>query len=125
MGFALAYIFVVFLIIPAIFVGLAVAGPAAIITVFVLCLASIIFVSGVNILQDKKPGLLPAKLQNWDFLPLWLRSLEPWDKLICTPLWIKLQKCRKTTNATGTTEQNSSKTALELTPTTTTGPTAE
>lgn len=34
----------------------------------------------INVLQDKRPKYLPKFLRNWDFLPLWMRSLEPLDR---------------------------------------------
>jgi hypothetical protein len=35
----------------------------------------------INIMQSKLPKYLPVFLQNWNFLPIYLRSLEPYDKL--------------------------------------------
>ncbi|CAL4066567.1 unnamed protein product, partial [Meganyctiphanes norvegica] len=46
----------------------------------VVILVSIIF--AVNILQSKKPLWLPNILRSWDWLPLPLRSLEPYDKIM-------------------------------------------
>ena len=28
----------------------------------------------------------PEKLKNWEFLPLWMRSLEPMDRILCAPM---------------------------------------
>ncbi len=36
----------------------------------------------VNLLQEKRPSLLPSFLRSWNFLPLCLRSLEPMDRVI-------------------------------------------
>ncbi len=36
----------------------------------------------VNVLQERRPSLLPPILRSWNFLPLFLRSLEPLDTLI-------------------------------------------
>merc|ERR1719220_1677535 len=36
----------------------------------------------VTTLQVSHPSYLPSLLQDWTFLPLWLHSLEPWDKAI-------------------------------------------
>lgn len=33
-------------------------------------------------IQKTKPNILPVKVQNWDFLPHYLNSLEPYDKII-------------------------------------------
>jgi len=89
--FAILYIFVVFFITPAAFVGLSIAGPAAIYTVLTLCLLLAVFVTVVNVMQTNKPHLLPGFLGTWDFLPVWVRSLEPWDRAICGPIWLKIQ----------------------------------
>ena len=39
-------------------------------------------VIAINIVQRKRPILLPLWLQNWEFLPLWMHSLDPIDELI-------------------------------------------
>lgn len=36
----------------------------------------------INVMQEKAPKYLPEKLRNWDWLPLWLHSLEPYDKFL-------------------------------------------
>ncbi len=36
----------------------------------------------INLLQDHYPGVLLPFLRTWDFLPLWMRSLEPADGLV-------------------------------------------
>lgn len=42
----------------------------------------VIFLIVVNLLQNKKPFWLPIILRNWNFLPIALRSLEPYDRII-------------------------------------------
>lgn len=42
----------------------------------------IILGATVNILQARRPGCLPRRLQNWEFLPIWMTSLQPLDNLI-------------------------------------------
>ena len=32
--------------------------------------------------QTRKPELLPAKFRTWEFLPVWMRSLEPLDRVV-------------------------------------------
>lgn len=44
----------------------------------------IISIFAINILQRKLPRVLPKKLQSWEFLPRWLRSLEPYDQFFRT-----------------------------------------
>lgn len=53
----------------------------------------IIFVLIVNELQDKRPHWLPNILKTWDFLPLPLRSLDPYDKYFAFFLCCK--SCKK------------------------------
>ena len=42
----------------------------------------VVTISIINIIQSKKASILPVFLQSWMFLPIYLRSLEPYDKLI-------------------------------------------
>ncbi len=51
----------------------------------------------MNILQKNKPNFLPKVLKNWEFLPIWFRSLEPYDKKIFSKMtcFNKLKCCRK------------------------------
>lgn len=61
--FAIVYMIVMFIVLPAVFMGLSFAG-----SVYVIIVASIIcfvflFVSGVNLILKKKPSLLPKFLQ--------------------------------------------------------------
>lgn len=90
--FAVTYIFFAFFIIPGIFLGFSLAGDGVFITFVTLTLLALAFVTIVNVLQKRKPEWLPEKLKNWDFLPRWMRSLEPLDRLICLPLIAQLGK---------------------------------
>ncbi|KAM7398319.1 hypothetical protein PAMA_006298 [Pampus argenteus] len=50
----------------------------------------IIFVAIVNMLQVRRPNCLPIRLQDWDFLPAWMTSLQPLDNLITrVTLWCR------------------------------------
>jgi solute carrier family 34 (sodium-dependent phosphate cotransporter) len=93
--FALAYLAFAFLIIPAIFMGIAFGGPGAIIPVVVLCVLAGLFVAIVNTMQFRCPERLPAKLRDWLWLPEPLRSLRPYDRYIFAPLGAQLGKCCK------------------------------
>ena len=88
--FAPTYLFCMFLLFPLIFVGLAFAGAAAVITVVVLLCLFFGFIIIVNVLQTRKPQWLPEKLRDWEWVPLWMRSLAPMDRVICKPLGDKL-----------------------------------
>ena len=66
------YIFILGLSVAGIAVLFGVIGPTAIVIFFVIV---------TNILQAKKPNWLPSVLRNWDFLPLWMHSLDPIDRV--------------------------------------------
>jgi len=87
--FALVYLFGMFLIFPGVIFLLSLAGTIAIYIVFVPITALLLLVAIVNVLQSRKPKLLPRKLQSWEFLPEPVRSLEPIDRLImsCFKRW--------------------------------------
>ena len=81
--FALAYILTVFLVLPGIFVGLSIAGPVAFFVFFIPALLFGLFVIVVNYMQERKKEYLPIMLHTWEFLPLYMRSLEPIDRVFC------------------------------------------
>ncbi len=91
--FALFYLFTMFLVIPSIFIGLSIAGliPLLVITGLVIALLLIIFT--INIMQFYCKSKLPVKLQNWNYIPKFLRSLEPYDRIICQPINKSIEKC--------------------------------
>jgi len=84
--FALAYLFFAFFLVPLLFMGLSLWGTAPVVIATVLVVMGIIFVGVVNTMQARCVERLPEKLRTWDFLPEYLRSLEPIDRLICMPL---------------------------------------
>jgi len=89
--FALVYLFGMFLVFPGFIFLLSLAGPIVIYVVFVPVAALLLLVTIVNLLQRRKPKLLPTKLQTWEFLPELVRSLEPVDRLVvsCLTRWRK------------------------------------
>ncbi|MAA50186.1 MAG: hypothetical protein CMP83_08425 [Gammaproteobacteria bacterium] len=84
--FALVYLALCFFLLPALFMGLALASSAACVVVAVTFVLVGAFVVVVNTLQARHPGALPSKLRSWDFLPLWMTSLAPIDRVVCAPL---------------------------------------
>lgn len=93
--FAVSYIIVAFFAIPGLFLAFSLAGDAVFITFVTITLVTVGFIFIVNYLQAKKPSLLPDKLKTWEFLPKWMRSLEPMDRLVCLPLIAQLGKLFK------------------------------
>ena len=79
--FAFFYLFILFVVVPGCVFGLSVAGTNVLLGVGLPAFVILIIVAIINILQNKKPNVLPAKLRNWDFMPLPLHSLEPLDRL--------------------------------------------
>ncbi|XP_051892999.1 sodium-dependent phosphate transport protein 2B-like isoform X2 [Pristis pectinata] len=80
--FAVIYLILCFLLLPLIVFGLSVAGWQVLTGVGVPVVAFIIIAIIINIMQRKCPRFLPKVLQTWDFLPIWMHSLEPWDRVI-------------------------------------------
>ncbi|XP_018414871.1 PREDICTED: sodium-dependent phosphate transport protein 2C-like isoform X2 [Nanorana parkeri] len=80
--FAVLYLLVTFLILPLAVFGLSMAGWIVLAGVGGPILVVIVAVLIINVIQKKRPKCLPSFLRNWDFLPTWLHSLAPWDKLL-------------------------------------------
>ncbi|XP_043727401.1 sodium-dependent phosphate transport protein 2B isoform X1 [Cervus elaphus] len=80
--FAIVYLIIFFLVIPLAVFGLSLIGWPVLVGVASPIVLVILLVVVLKILQSFCPGALPQKLRSWAFLPVWMRSLEPWDKLI-------------------------------------------
>jgi sodium-dependent phosphate cotransporter len=85
-----------FFVLPAVVLGLSVAGTITLVVILAPVAIIVTLVVIVSILQRKKPSLLPVVLRNWKFLPLWMRSLEPLDRLISK---CACACCKRSTNA--------------------------
>lgn len=80
--FAWFYLMVMFLVMPGLVFALSMLGTLFL-TITISILLTVFFVVVViNIIQEKRPTALPGKLRNWEFLPEWMHSLDPLDKLI-------------------------------------------
>jgi len=84
--FALWYLFFAFFLIPLIFMGLSLWGTVPLVIAIVIVVSVAAFVLILNVLQARALHLLPVTLHTWDFLPEYLRSLEPLDRAVCMPL---------------------------------------
>ncbi|GAB6031947.1 hypothetical protein CHUAL_010331 [Chamberlinius hualienensis] len=80
--FAILYLFLAFVLLPGAVFALSAAGSIASLAVGIPFLALMVFVIVLNILQQKLPSKLPPLLRNWNFLPKWMHSLEPFDRAI-------------------------------------------
>lgn len=109
--FAVMYLFLMFFVFPAIILGLSIPGWYVMAAVLIPFILLIIIISIIKVLQAKRPQVLPTKLQNWKFLPEWMRSLKPIDNLFqqiykCT--CCKTSCCQKSTNETKSQKQSNS-----------------
>ncbi|KAL1483739.1 hypothetical protein MTO96_032983 [Rhipicephalus appendiculatus] len=80
--FSVLYLLCMFLFFPAAVFGLSMAGMIVFMVVLIPVLLILLAVVAVNILQRKAPHVLPEKLRNWLWLPEWMRSLDPLDRVI-------------------------------------------
>ncbi|RWS16412.1 sodium-dependent phosphate transport protein 2B-like protein [Dinothrombium tinctorium] len=80
--FSILYLVLMFFLIPMFVFLLSLAGKVIFFTVGGIIALFLIIVIAINVIQSKKPSWLPLKLQNWNWLPLWMHSLDPLDGLI-------------------------------------------
>ena len=80
--FAPVYIILFFFLVPGTIFGLSMAGKYYIIGIGGSFTVVILFVIILNLLQAKVPTCLPVVLRTWQWAPVLLRSLEPYDKVI-------------------------------------------
>ena len=80
--FAIAYIILMFVLLPGGVFLLSLAGTIPSICVASVVIPIVLFVIVLNILQRKCSQCLPNGFQTWEFLPKCLRSLEPVDRVI-------------------------------------------
>lgn len=91
--FSVAYLVLLFFLLPGIVFSLSVAGSVVLMCFGIPIIVILAFAIVVNTMQHKCPSLLPSFLRTWDWLPSWLHSLKPWDRLIMsTQRWL-LQVC--------------------------------
>ncbi|XP_039076697.1 sodium-dependent phosphate transport protein 2C [Hyaena hyaena] len=84
---AIAYLLLSFLLLPLAAFGLSLAGSTVLAAVGGPLVGLALLVVLLNVLQRRRPAWLPRPLRSWACLPLWLHSLEPWDRLVgrCCP----------------------------------------
>ena len=78
--FAIVYLFGMFFVFPGAIFGLSVAGWKVLLGVGGPILVIFIFIVVVNVLQRKVPHKMGG-LRDWSFLPLWMHSLDPSDRV--------------------------------------------
>lgn len=77
--FAVLYLIFVFFLIPAMLLGLSFISEWLAVGVVALGVFLSLLVALVTAVQRRRPKWLPAWLRTWKFLPLWMRSLKPYD----------------------------------------------
>lgn len=80
--FAVVYLSSMFFIFPTLMFLLSLAGPVCLYIFLLPNFSVLITAIIINLLQDHRPSVLPPLFQTWDFLPLWLHSLDPWDRMV-------------------------------------------
>ena len=80
--FAVVYLAVMFFLIPGLVFALSTAGFIPFAVVLSTITLILILVIILNVLQNRCHDKLPAVLRNWNFLPEYLHSLAPYDRLI-------------------------------------------
>lgn len=105
--FAVAYLIVGFFLLPAAVFGLSLAGWKVLVGVATPILVLILFVIIVNLLQRKKPTLLPVALRDWEWAPKWTRSLAPLDRVLTKVYEIGKGRCTRTSKGVEEHQQRS------------------
>ncbi|OBS68976.1 hypothetical protein A6R68_02499 [Neotoma lepida] len=84
---AVVYLIFTFLLLPLAAFGLSLAGGSVLAAVGGPLVGLVLLIILINVLQSHRPSWLPHCLRSWAWLPLWLHSLEPWDRLVtgCCP----------------------------------------
>jgi len=92
--FSIVYVASVFFIIPLIVLGLSFTPVWFLATVIILVIVFVLVIIVINVLQTKRPSILPVRLRSWDWLPLWMHSLRWWDRVILRLFgWCRCCKC--------------------------------
>lgn len=116
--FALTYLFVMFLVVPGVFVAFSYAGLGLMMGVLVIPAVLVsFFILTVSWMQKNRPNSLPGSMRTWEFVPKFLRSLEPWDKHVFGCLFRKCSKSeaeRHRSSSTASAQQASAGTGYDV-----------
>ncbi|KAL7644162.1 UNVERIFIED_CONTAM: hypothetical protein RMT77_004987 [Armadillidium vulgare] len=80
--FAIFYLITMFFVLPGAIFALSLGGMIVMWSILGPVIIIVVFAVIINLIQKKKRSLLPTVLQNWNFLPKPLRSLEPYDRVV-------------------------------------------
>lgn len=80
--FPIVYIISIFFLMPGFFLALSLLPSEIILTIVGVIVVFIATLVLINWLQVVFPLYLPSFLRNWKFLPDWMHSLRPYDKVM-------------------------------------------
>ncbi|CAK8684326.1 unnamed protein product [Clavelina lepadiformis] len=100
--FAVLYLISLFFLFPAALLGLSVADFWALMSVIIVVVVTVAFIIVINVLRTRRPQWLPEVLRTWLWLPVWLRSLEPYDKVMSRYLLCCCRNVADTNNLSDT-----------------------
>ena len=80
--FAVVVLLMNFLLLPLLVLGLSIPGWWLLALVAIPVIIFIIIIVTINLMQTKCPSKLPPKARSWSWCPLWLHSLEPYDRML-------------------------------------------
>lgn len=80
--FAIVYILLTFCVVPLFVFSVSLAGPITMYSIFIPIVIIAVFIVVVNVMQSRCPRFLPSSLRTWFWLPLPLRSLQPYDNIL-------------------------------------------
>ena len=106
--FAIFYMVLMFAIVPAVTISLSFGGPIPVIVFCAIVSITLLFIFILTVIQRKKPNILPPTLRTWKFLPLPLRSLEPYDNFFTS-----CRCCRKLRKKADSSQTNGLKSTNE------------
>ncbi|KAK6032769.1 Na+/Pi-cotransporter, partial [Ostertagia ostertagi] len=77
--FIVVFILLFFVVIPAAVVGLTLLPDYVIIVCFSVIFVFVVLIVLITAMQRQCPRVLPSRLRSWQWTPIYLRSLEPYD----------------------------------------------
>ena len=80
--FPIFYLINMFFLLPFCVFALSSAGPVVFGSVGIPIVIILLFAIVINVIQRKRSDWLPLVLQDWNWLPLWMHSLDPIDNAI-------------------------------------------
>ncbi|EPB79369.1 sodium-dependent inorganic phosphate transporter [Ancylostoma ceylanicum] len=80
--FIVVFILMFFVLIPGVVIGLTLLPDYVIVVCFSVIFVFVMLIVIITAMQKQCPGTLPSFLRTWEWIPIYLRSLEPYDPLM-------------------------------------------